>query len=397
MRYIFDVYRGLLGSRKDPSHGIILMAVIGIFFANLYSWLMTANGFLVTKYLPGGIANETFISFLAATLVQAGIFATYLIIPHLKLKDIVKTIPLLVAFLLLVFTSIVFSLVSITYNADSNELVADKKTDIVKTNELILSTSEDIVREYDEYVRTLDKLIADSSAGKDRTGESGCGLNCKGHLRKRESIIEKYNSTLKTMPVFSKIPKDEAGLYDAARTARNNLYSLSKQQTDYAKFREEIKKPHDWLDRRIKEIGEKLGEYFPDRTGQVLTDSNLVFVSIINDVNLLVNKESDHLFAFKFLIVVLPDLVSWVFVLIYWMLLSFGETGKTEVKNKRLARILKAQKIRAGLLKKLEKITSESRYSEGKIHMNTGISLSTDENDLTEDTIKEVKEKLKNK
>nr|VFJ96206.1 MAG: hypothetical protein BECKLFY1418B_GA0070995_108111 [Candidatus Kentron sp. LFY] len=90
MRDIFDAYKGLLGSRRDPSHAFILMAVIGVFLA---------NGFLVTKYLPGGIANETFISFLAATLVQAGIFATYIIIPHLRLKNIIRTIPLLVAFL----------------------------------------------------------------------------------------------------------------------------------------------------------------------------------------------------------------------------------------------------------------------------------------------------------
>nr|VFJ96202.1 MAG: hypothetical protein BECKLFY1418B_GA0070995_108110 [Candidatus Kentron sp. LFY] len=199
------------------------------------------------------------------------------------------------------------------------------------------------------------------------------------------------------MPIFSEIPKDKTDLYDAARAAKNNLYSLSNQQTDYAKFCKEIGKPHDWLDRRVKEIGEQLEGYLSDRTGQILTDSNLVLISIINDVNLLLNKESDHLFAFKFLIAVLPDLVSWVFVLIYWMLLSFGETGKIEVGNKRLAGMVKAQKIRAGLLKELEKLTSENKNTEFNIYVNMDSSSLTGENSPIEDAIKEAKEKLKNK
>jgi len=184
--------------------GFVVFYMAGTFVANLFSWLMTATGLVMTGLVPLDtwlFSGET-LAYIITAVLQGLIFSFYLLLPYtrmgavwpLRRRDGTVTYTILVTpvFLVGVLLSVVLSVFSITRHAYGDSFYGDLAGRINTVHLHIDRLDKKITDVYQKKIQTYDQLADQARRGEDETGIAMEGPIYRGNKQKASWAASRY-------------------------------------------------------------------------------------------------------------------------------------------------------------------------------------------------------------
>lgn len=169
---------------------------------------MTSSGLYFSGYVPESFillikstiglerSSDFIVSLLAASVVQLGIFFSYIAFAGSRRFVSLATLIFFPLFIVLVIFSAFMSTFSIVLNSRGDSLRTGFQNRISTAYTDVISLDESMVAIFQGQVGAFNKLAEDSRLGFDESGIARCGERCRSNLNKARGLQEKYGPIL---------------------------------------------------------------------------------------------------------------------------------------------------------------------------------------------------------
>jgi hypothetical protein len=286
-----------------------LASLIGLAAASYYSWTMTATGFMGTDLLPyNEILSPWITPYLVAFFIQTGIISYYLSFPRLTFRRPVPTVLATIMFVFLIFITITFSLFSITFTSQGENLTNTRQAEVARIDQSLRNIDALIVRSYVEHLNNLDENFSRACRGQDQTGIARCGAIALGYLGRANSLRERYGGQLGTPTPFPTIVP--ANIAASVATLHSNRDLLAQRIAAYAAFAAEGRLASQEVVIAYNQAGADLVAMRRDSAGSGADAKGLVLASVFRNISRAWRGEADGHFYLSLTIAFMPEFIS---------------------------------------------------------------------------------------
>lgn len=286
-----------------------LVSLLGLVAANYYSWTMTATGLLATKLLPFNEVIAPWITpYLVAFFIQTGILSYYLSFPRLSFHKPISSSISTIMFLALIFVTIIFSLFSITFSSQGDNLAKAREANLTSVDTALRSLDRLIVQSYETHLRNLEANFDRACRGRDETGIAKCGPIANGFQKRANDLASTYGGQLEGATPFEAIAGlDVAG---ALSTLSGNHQLLGQRVKAYSTFATEERFEANAVNVAYSKIAADLDKVRQE-AGASRTDSKgLVLGFVFRNLALAIERKADGEFYLSLVIAFLPEFIS---------------------------------------------------------------------------------------
>ncbi len=187
--------------RLEGGHRWTFVVGTTVFLSSLYSWLLTAYGLDLLELLPdGALLPPHALAYVLAGVVHAGIVIVWLSIAPISVKGRYGLFVILPPFTFLVAVTLYFSIVSVVFNSKGDSSEDRVRAAVEALDRRITNADFDMSDAYRAKVVSLKKLSDDARQGLDESDVPRCGPKCRGYLRKRRVLIDRYSQLELSIP-----------------------------------------------------------------------------------------------------------------------------------------------------------------------------------------------------